>query len=225
MMHVISKAIFTIVLLTSGMSLLAEPFKPSAYEMSLIEVGVSEQMLDPSSTIISNVIAADEILDSGDVITWVCGDVRGKNTFGGYSYDTPFIGTLLDTPKAGRAFILMSIATADAGSKLSVLQSCVDKVGQTSSAMPKASQSKGSVKTNFDQCVRQLCTSITQKNCWIKAGAAICDKDRTSCITVAGMTPATVVGREEGRWQVLTGAAQGWVSDHKMMINSAACSW
>jgi hypothetical protein len=75
----------------------------------------------------------------------------------------------------------------------------------------------------FDRCIRQLCTSVQQSNCWVKAGAAICDKDQISCGKIPDHAPATVIEKQERRWLVLTQFGQGWVSDRMMMLNGAAC--
>lgn len=77
----------------------------------------------------------------------------------------------------------------------------------------------------FDDCVRRLCTSIVQKNCWVKGGAAICDEDQLQCISVPDHAPATVIQKKGGRWQVLTRYAQGWVSERAMMVDGGECGY
>lgn len=105
----------------------AEPFSPSPADMAIIEEGVAEQLLDPSSAIISDVIAISD-LTSTPHMDWVCGNVRGKNSFGGYAQDTPFIGTIVNSPTHGRSFVLITIASSHPASQKAVLESCLEKM-------------------------------------------------------------------------------------------------
>lgn len=77
----------------------------------------------------------------------------------------------------------------------------------------------------FDSCIRKLCTSIRQGDCWVKGGAAICDEDQLQCAQLPDNAPATVIEKKGKRWFVLTEFAQGWVSDRAMMINGGACGF
>lgn len=76
----------------------------------------------------------------------------------------------------------------------------------------------------FDDCIRKLCTSTVQSDCWVKGGSAICDEDQLQCAKLPDHAPATVVEKKGKRWLVLTSFAQGWVSDRAMMINGGACA-
>lgn len=82
-----------------------------------------------------------------------------------------------------------------------------------------------SADKSFDDCIRKLCTSIVQNDCWVKGGSAICDEDQLQCKQLPDHAPATVIEKKGGRWFVLTGFAQGWVSDRAMMINGGACGF
>lgn len=114
-------------MISLGSSALAEPFIPSATDMAIIQSEVAGRLLDPSSALLSQVIATSETVDGAEM-TWVCGSVQGKNTFGGYAQPTPFMGALLDSPGQGRAFVVISIAGPTAAERLSVLQTCMSKM-------------------------------------------------------------------------------------------------
>lgn len=77
----------------------------------------------------------------------------------------------------------------------------------------------------FDDCIRKLCTSIIQDDCWVKGGSAICGEDQLQCAKIPDHAPATVIEKKAGRWLVLTAFAQGWVSDRAMMIDGSACGY
>ncbi|WP_128549280.1 MULTISPECIES: hypothetical protein [Salipiger] len=100
-----------------------ETFTPNDHEIAIIQTAVAQRMLDPASTIISEVVAADDVSDDG-VITWVCGNVRGRNSYGGYAQPTPFFGGLTDSPNFGRSFIVISIAGPSAREHLNVQTAC-----------------------------------------------------------------------------------------------------
>lgn len=111
----------------SSSALAAEPFLPTEQDLELIRSGLSEKMLDPSSTIVSDVVAAKENVD-GQTINWVCGKVRGKNTFGGYAQPTNFMGTILETAGSGRMFVVINIAGPSNEEQLRTLRTCLDKL-------------------------------------------------------------------------------------------------
>lgn len=76
----------------------------------------------------------------------------------------------------------------------------------------------------FDDCIRKLCTSISQQGCWIKVGAAVCDEDQIQCEELPDQVPAIAVKKEGRRWLVQTMFGEGWVSDRMMMIDGGQCS-
>lgn len=76
---------------------------------------------------------------------------------------------------------------------------------------------------SYDACVRKLCVSTRQADCWIKAGAAICDRDQTQCRDVSDHTSAIVIRKSHGRWEVKTDFGQGWVSERMMMVSGEKC--
>lgn len=96
--------------------------------MEIIKVELSKQMLDPSSTLVSNVVATDQMSKDGEVMTWVCGSVRGKNTYGGYAQPTPFIGALVNPSKGERTFLTIKIAEPNSSSRYAVLSACIEKI-------------------------------------------------------------------------------------------------
>ncbi|MBR9841176.1 MAG: hypothetical protein GYB50_25335 [Rhodobacteraceae bacterium] len=100
-----------------------EVYNPSATDQSIILQSLASKMLEPGSTIISDVVAADDVID-GSTITWVCGNVRGKNSYGGYAQPTPFYGSLSDSESTGRSFITIAIAGSTHSEKTTVQNAC-----------------------------------------------------------------------------------------------------
>jgi hypothetical protein len=75
----------------------------------------------------------------------------------------------------------------------------------------------------FDACVKRLCTSTNQTNCWIKAGTPLCSRDQTQCQTLSDQTPAAVKRKVGRRYEVRTGYGNGWVSDRMIMVDGGQC--
>ena len=73
----------------------------------------------------------------------------------------------------------------------------------------------------WDAAVRRLCTSLEQQDCWIKAAAALCDREQMACRNLDDHTPAIVLGKAGKRWNVKTASGSGWVSDRLMMIDGS----
>ena len=73
----------------------------------------------------------------------------------------------------------------------------------------------------WDQTIKRLCTSTKQDACWVKAGAAICDKDQIACKDVPDHAPAKVLRKANKRWLVETPYGKGWVSERMMMVDSS----
>lgn len=73
----------------------------------------------------------------------------------------------------------------------------------------------------WDQAVRRLCTSLDQQDCWIKSGAALCDRDQLACRNLEDHTPAIIVGKSGKRWNVRTASGSGWVNERFMMLDSS----
>jgi hypothetical protein len=74
----------------------------------------------------------------------------------------------------------------------------------------------------FDDCVAKLCVSSDQMNCWVKAGAELCD-DNGGCTDVPDHAGALALERGQGQWKVQTQYGTGWVSDRYMMVDSSFC--
>ncbi len=105
----------------------ADVFTPADAEMALIEHRLSERMLDPSSTIVSDVLASEEVI-GGDQMAWVCGNVRGKNGLGGYSQPTPFMGALIEAADGAPDFLVIAVASQDAAEQHRVLSECLSRL-------------------------------------------------------------------------------------------------
>lgn len=102
--------------------------EPTFYHLSdgdeeKIKEAVSVKMLDPDSTRIGDLIAANDTDTAG--LAYVCGKVSGRNTFGGYAQPTPFFGTLVDTNAGDKAFLVLSIAEPTSTSQAAVLKTCL----------------------------------------------------------------------------------------------------
>ena len=81
----------------------------------------------------------------------------------------------------------------------------------------------GMANASFDACVKKLCISTTQPDCWIKSGAQLCDKKQSSCKEIEN-SPAVKVEAKSGKWwQVQTAQGNGWVNERFMMIDGSLC--
>ncbi len=60
--------------------------------------------------------------------------------------------------------------------------------------------------------------------CWIKAGAALCDKDQMRCDKLPDHAPARIIEYCGGRWRVQTAYGTGWVSERMIMMDCRAMS-
>lgn len=105
---------------------LSAPYAPDDAQLAVIRDGLSARMLDPTSTIVSQVLARDQV-DGKAKVTWACGKVRGKNTFGGYAPDTWFFGTTMYRPD-GSAFFLPMIIAKDAAQSEGAVRMCLEKM-------------------------------------------------------------------------------------------------
>lgn len=74
----------------------------------------------------------------------------------------------------------------------------------------------------FDDCVAKLCISSDQMNCWVKAGAELCD-DNGDCSDVPDHAGALALERGQGQWKVQTQYGTGWVNDRYIMVDSSFC--
>lgn len=80
--------------------------------------------------------------------------------------------------------------------------------------------SPAEAETTWEKETRRLCVSLTQEACWIKAGAALCDKDQMRCERLPDQTPARILGKAGGRWHVQTPYGIGWISARMIMMDS-----
>src|SRR5438128_2703950 len=74
----------------------------------------------------------------------------------------------------------------------------------------------------FDACVQKLCVSTDQMNCWVKAGAELCN-DGVGCSDIPDHAGARIIDRMEGQWFLQTQYGEGWVEDRYMMVDSGMC--
>jgi hypothetical protein len=74
-------------------------------------------------------------------------------------------------------------------------------------------------ETSWQRDTRRLCTSTQQQACWIKAGAALCDKDQMRCDKLPDHAPARIIGHSGARWNVQTAYGNGWVSERMIMMD------
>lgn len=73
----------------------------------------------------------------------------------------------------------------------------------------------------WDAAVRRLCSSLSQEDCWIKSGAAVCDRDQLSCRNLPDHASAIVLGKSGTRWHVRTADGEGWVNERWMMLDGS----
>ncbi len=81
----------------------------------------------------------------------------------------------------------------------------------------------GMANASFDACVKKLCVSDTQPDCWIKAGAELCNKKQSGCKELEDHTAAKVESKSGKWWQVQTAKGNGWVNERFMMIDGGMC--
>jgi hypothetical protein len=74
-------------------------------------------------------------------------------------------------------------------------------------------------ETSWQKDTRRLCVSTKQQACWVKAGAALCDKDQMQCDNLPDHALARIIGHSGSRWHVQTAYGTGWVSERMIMMN------
>lgn len=72
------------------------PVMLSAKDETMIKDVMAYNLFDPSSAQFRNIRAADVVLTNGRTVRRVCGEINGKNQFGGYVGFTPFSGFMYD---------------------------------------------------------------------------------------------------------------------------------
>ena len=75
----------------------------------------------------------------------------------------------------------------------------------------------------FDACVRKLCVSAEQGDCWIKAGADLCKKPGKQCTELEDHTGAKVIRKTGKFWEMETGKGTGFVNERWMMVSGDLC--
>lgn len=93
----------------------------TAAETALIADVLSRKMLDPESTRVANLMAATD--DKEPSLIYVCGEVQGKNTLGGYAQPVMFLGALVTNNVGKRVFTVIAIAKTSGFN--AVAQQCI----------------------------------------------------------------------------------------------------
>ena len=75
----------------------------------------------------------------------------------------------------------------------------------------------------FDACVRKLCVNTEQGDCWIKAGAQLCNKSGSSCSELEDHAPAKVLSKKAKRWEMEIKSGTIWVNERWMMVSGDKC--
>lgn len=114
---------FLMACLVSQPTFSGTPALPSAEELVLIEQGVAAKLLDPESAVLSEVVTTPD--NDNPSMTWVCGNVKGRNTFGGYAQPVPFLGTLVTQNNGEKVFLAIAIAGAAPAEQASILATCL----------------------------------------------------------------------------------------------------
>jgi hypothetical protein len=81
------------------------------------------------------------------------------------------------------------------------------------------SASTAAQSETWDQSVKRLCRSLQQEDCWVKSGAALCDKEQIACRPIEDHAPAIAVRKVGPRWLVKTAQGTGWVSGRMIILN------
>jgi hypothetical protein len=74
----------------------------------------------------------------------------------------------------------------------------------------------------FDACVRKLCVSTGQMDCWVKSGSEICTDDG-ACHDLPDHAGARILDKSANSWNVETQYGSGWVANRSMMVDSSFC--
>lgn len=114
---------FLMACLVSQPTFSGTPALPSAEELVLIEQGIAAKLLDPDSAVLSEVVTTPD--KDNPSMTWVCGNVKGRNTFGGYAQPVPFLGSLVAQNNGEKVFLAIAIAGAAPAEQASVLATCL----------------------------------------------------------------------------------------------------
>ncbi len=86
-------AMITISCATGSQIVMATPTQLTAQQVHEVKSKVAALLRDPSSTEFRNIRAANAVLEDNRNVIAVCGEVNGKNAFGGYVGFTPFLGS------------------------------------------------------------------------------------------------------------------------------------
>lgn len=103
-------SVFLALTLLSLKCAIAAPIGPPTEEdLGLLMNDITRQMRDPDSVKLVDVVAVRDPTSS--ITSWVCGEVRGKNGFGGYADPAQFVALLADDPLSGKRMLqLLKIA-------------------------------------------------------------------------------------------------------------------
>lgn len=85
-----------------------KPYSLTAADVKAVKAAVNEALKDPTSAIFGKLKA---VKSNSGVIT-VCGFVNGKNSFGGYVGQKPFIGALTEPAPKG-TFVVIGMGGPD----------------------------------------------------------------------------------------------------------------
>jgi len=101
----------------------ARPVAPTATDQELVEAALRPNLRDPTS------LKGDllSITDPLTFITWICGDVRAANGFGGVADPVPIVAMLADDPLSGIREV-KSLKLGDTPEKSKIIgELCVDQ--------------------------------------------------------------------------------------------------
>lgn len=83
---------------------------PQEADLVLLETTIKQGLRDPESLAMSDTLAAPEPTSQTGA-TWICGNIRAKNRFGGYEGPAPFLASIRTDPLSGaRAVNILKIA-------------------------------------------------------------------------------------------------------------------
>lgn len=91
-------------------------------ERAAVEKGVRASLKDPASAMFGGMIASD----AGGGVKYVCGLVNAKNSFGGYTGNTSYLGVLGSMQASGKTLATFSVTSmgTDDGKAATVSKLC-----------------------------------------------------------------------------------------------------
>lgn len=72
-------------------------------------------------------------------------------------------------------------------------------------------------------CLKKLCSSILQSDCWLSATAPMCDAKNDLCLSIPDAANVQLFRKVGTRWYAHTQYGTGWVTDKYLMTHGKRC--